>query len=72
MSSCRPKVARRIGDGDESENAADAGGIQRRNGRAGVAAAAQEPEAARAMIRLFTAPPAAIVLKAMGVEPFVE
>jgi len=36
------------------------------------AAAAQEPEAARAMIRFFTAPPAAIVLKAMGVEPFVE
>ena len=39
---------------------------------AGVAAAAREPEAARAMIRFFTAPPAASVLEAMGVEPFVE
>lgn len=39
---------------------------------AGVASAAREPEAARAMIRFFTAPPAAPVLRAMGVEPFVE
>ena len=39
---------------------------------AGAAAAAREPEAARAMIRFFTAPPAASVLRAMGVEPFVE
>ena len=39
---------------------------------AGVGAAAKEPEAARAMIRFFTAPPAAAVLRAMGVEPFVE
>jgi molybdate transport system substrate-binding protein len=39
---------------------------------AGVSAAAREPEAARAMIRFFTAPPAAPVLRAMGVEPFVE
>jgi molybdate transport system substrate-binding protein len=39
---------------------------------AGVAAAAKEPEAARAMIRFFTAAPVASVLRAMGVEPFVE
>src|SRR5712692_420766 len=39
---------------------------------AGVASAAKEPEAARAMLRFFTAPAAAPVLKAMGVEPFVE
>ena len=35
-------------------------------------AAAQEPEAARAMIRFFTAPAAAPVRRAMGVEPFME
>ncbi|MGH8701507.1 MAG: extracellular solute-binding protein [Burkholderiales bacterium] len=39
---------------------------------AGVATAAKEPEAARAMIKFFTTPAAAPVLKAMGVEPFVE
>jgi molybdate transport system substrate-binding protein len=39
---------------------------------AGVSAAAREPQAARAMLRFFTAPPAAIVLRAAGVEPFVE
>jgi len=39
---------------------------------AGVATAAKEPEAARAMIKFFTAPAAAPVLRAMGVEPFVE
>ena len=39
---------------------------------AGASAAAKEPAAARAMIRFFTAPAAAIVLRAMGVEPFVE
>lgn len=38
----------------------------------GVASAAKEPEAARAMLRFFTAPAAAPVLKAAGVEPFVE
>ena len=39
---------------------------------AGVASAAKEPEAAHAMLRFFTAPAAAPVLKAAGVEPFVE
>jgi molybdate transport system substrate-binding protein len=39
---------------------------------AGVSTAAKEPEAARAMIIFFTAPPAAPVLRARGVEPFVE
>jgi molybdate transport system substrate-binding protein len=39
---------------------------------AGVATVAKEPEAARAMIKFFTAPTAAPVLRAMGVEPFVE
>ncbi len=39
---------------------------------AGVGSGAKEPEAAREMIRLFTAPAAAPVLRAMGVEPFVE
>jgi len=38
----------------------------------GVASAAREPEAARAMLRFFTASAAAPVLKAAGVEPFVE
>lgn len=39
---------------------------------AGVGSAAKEPEAARAMLRFFTAPAAAPVLKAAGVQPFVE
>lgn len=39
---------------------------------AGVATAAREPDAARAMLRYFTAPAAAPVLRAAGVEPFVE
>jgi molybdate transport system substrate-binding protein len=39
---------------------------------AGVGSGAREPEAAREMIRFFTAPAAAPVLGAMGVEPFVE
>jgi len=39
---------------------------------AGVGSAAREPQAARAMLRFFTAPNAAPVLKAAGVEPFVE
>jgi molybdate transport system substrate-binding protein len=38
----------------------------------GVATAAKEPEAARAMLKFFTAPGAAKVLRATGVEPFVE
>jgi len=38
----------------------------------GVAIAAREPEAARAMLRFFTSPAAAPVLQAAGVEPFVE
>jgi molybdate transport system substrate-binding protein len=38
----------------------------------GVASAAREPEAAREMLKFFTAPAAAAVLKAAGVEPFVE
>ena len=39
---------------------------------AGVAAAAKEPQAARAMLRYFTAPEAGAILKAAGIEPFVE
>ena len=39
---------------------------------AGVGSAARAPQAARAMLRFFTAPDAAPVLKAAGVEPFVE
>jgi molybdate transport system substrate-binding protein len=39
---------------------------------AGVASAAREPEAARALIRFYTAPAAAPLLKSMGIEPFVE
>jgi molybdate transport system substrate-binding protein len=39
---------------------------------AGASAAAREPEAARALLRFFTAPEAATVLRAKGVEPFVE
>ena len=39
---------------------------------AGVGSAAREPEAARALIRFFTAPAAAPVLRATGIEPFVE
>ena len=39
---------------------------------AGVGSATKEPEAARSMIRFFTAPAAAPVLSAMGIEPFVE
>ena len=39
---------------------------------AGVGSAAREPEAARALIRFFTAPAAAAVLNASGIEPFVE
>jgi molybdate transport system substrate-binding protein len=39
---------------------------------AGVATAAKEQQAARAMLKFFTAPPAAAVLRSMGVEPFVE
>ena len=38
----------------------------------GVSSAAREPQAARAMLRFFTSPDAAAVLKAAGVEPFVE
>jgi len=38
----------------------------------GVSAAAREPEAARAMLRFLTAPAAAPVLEAAGVEPFAE
>lgn len=39
---------------------------------AGVNSAAREPEAARQMIRYITAPAAAPVLTAMGIEPFME
>ena len=39
---------------------------------AGVVAGAKEADAAREMLRFFTAPPAAAVLRKMGVEPFVE
>lgn len=38
----------------------------------GVSGNAKEPEAARQMLKFFTAPAAAPVLKAAGVEPFVE
>lgn len=38
----------------------------------GVSSSAREPEAARAMLRFFTAPAAGPVLRAAGVEPFVE
>ncbi len=38
----------------------------------GVSTAAKEPEAARAMLRFLTAPAAAPVLEAAGVEPFAE
>ena len=39
---------------------------------AGVASGAREPEAARELVRFFTSPTAAPVLRAMGIEPFVE
>jgi molybdate transport system substrate-binding protein len=39
---------------------------------AGAGSHAKDPQAARAMLRFFTAPAAAKVLKANGVEPFVE
>ncbi len=39
---------------------------------AGIGSAAKEAAAGRELIRFFTAPEAAPVLKAMGVEPFVE
>ena len=39
---------------------------------AGVSSHAREPEAARAMLRFFTAPESAAVLRINGVEPFVE
>ena len=39
---------------------------------AGVGSGAREPGAAREMLRFFTAPAAASVLRAMGVEPFAE
>lgn len=39
---------------------------------AGVGAGAREPEAARALLRFLTAPAAAAVLRAAGIEPFVE
>jgi molybdate transport system substrate-binding protein len=39
---------------------------------AGAGSGARVPEAAREMIRFFTAPAAAPVLKAMGIEPFAE
>jgi len=39
---------------------------------AGVASGAREPAAARELIRFFTAPAAAPILRATGVEPFVE
>jgi molybdate transport system substrate-binding protein len=39
---------------------------------AGVARGTKEMDAARAMLRFFTAPAAAEVLRAAGVEPFVE
>jgi molybdate transport system substrate-binding protein len=38
----------------------------------GVGAKAREPHAARAMLRFFTAAEAAAVLRATGIEPFVE
>jgi molybdate transport system substrate-binding protein len=39
---------------------------------AGVATSAKEPDAARALLRFFTTPAAASVLRAGNVEPFVE
>lgn len=39
---------------------------------AGVSSAAREPDAARMLVQFFTAPGAAPLLKAMGIEPFVE
>jgi molybdate transport system substrate-binding protein len=39
---------------------------------AGVAAAAKQPEAARALVRFLVAPEAEPVLRSMGIEPFVE
>jgi len=39
---------------------------------AGVSSHAEQPEAAGSLIRFFTAPAAAAVLRSMGVEPFVE
>jgi hypothetical protein len=39
---------------------------------AGVSSAAKEPDAARMLVKFFTAPTAAPLLKAMGIEPFVE
>jgi imidazolonepropionase-like amidohydrolase/ABC-type molybdate transport system substrate-binding protein len=38
----------------------------------GVCSTAREPQAARDLLRFFTAPPAARVLEAAGIEPFVE
>jgi molybdate transport system substrate-binding protein len=38
----------------------------------GVSSAAREPQAAREMLRFMTSPAAAPVLKATGIEPFVE
>lgn len=38
----------------------------------GVCSAAREPQAARDLLRFFTAPPAAKVLEAAGIEPFKE
>ena len=38
----------------------------------GVCSGAREPQAARDLLRFFTAPPAARVLEAAGIEPFVE
>lgn len=39
---------------------------------AGLSSNAREPQAARAMLRFFTSPEAAAMLKANGVQPFVE
>lgn len=39
---------------------------------AGVGAAAKQPEAARALVKFFTAPEAEPVIRSMGIEPFVE
>jgi glutamate carboxypeptidase len=39
---------------------------------AGVSSAAREPEAARALVKFFTAPASAPLLRTMGIEPFVE
>jgi molybdate transport system substrate-binding protein len=38
----------------------------------GVCSTAREPQGARDLLRFFTAPPAALVLEAAGIEPFVE